>query len=443
MTPTTGLASPQHLPLRAVGELTVAAQSAPGPQIPPAVQAAIGAYEPDLAPSLQGRVAPQAVAAPLVQPPVAPEILEAIQRVGGVQFLRDNEGLRNDHAIVLAAVTQNSEALVYASPRLGNDRDIVLAAVTQNGGALRSASEGLRNDHAIVLAAVTQNGGALVYASEGLRNDPVIVLAAVTQNGEALVYASPRLRNNHDIVLAAVTQNGVALRYASEGLRNHPTIVLAAVTQNGLVLERISEALRTIEIASAAVAQNPAARQWVPAALIASANAQINTNPAFLPFVDPALITYEIAQAAIKLNPLLLRFVPAEILARLELEVLTSAVRTNPAALNLIDPVILREYIVNTVIQMNIDPTNVSLLAARQAALRSLADKVLDGTIGNETARAWMPGLARYFCDDKVFMIFAITHFGLEALDASSQLRLDPDIIAADARVTEAARARG
>ncbi|MCX6991375.1 MAG: hypothetical protein NTX49_10015 [Chlamydiae bacterium] len=194
--------------------------------------------------------------------------------------------------------------------------------------------------------------------------------------------------------------------------------------------------MRTIEISCAAVEQNPEARQWVPAALIPRADAEIDANPSLFPLLPEAEITLERAQRAIEFNPLFLRFVPAKIQEGLVgSAVLTSAVRTNPAALNLIDPDLLREEIVNTVIQMNIDPTNVALLAARPAALRSLADKVLDEKIDRKITNAWIFGLARYFCNDKVFMIFAITNFGIELSVASNTLRDDEDVVLAAIRI--------
>jgi hypothetical protein len=48
---------------------------------------------------------------------------------------------------------------------------------------LQYASDDLKADKEVVLAAVTQNGNALQYASEDLKADKEVVLAAVTQNG--------------------------------------------------------------------------------------------------------------------------------------------------------------------------------------------------------------------------------------------------------------------
>ena len=46
--------------------------------------------------------------------------------------------------------------LFYGSRAHRRDREIVFTAVSQNGRALMLASDGLKHDHAIVLAAVTQ-----------------------------------------------------------------------------------------------------------------------------------------------------------------------------------------------------------------------------------------------------------------------------------------------
>eukprot|EP00971_Amphidinium_carterae_P145019 2873284-Amphidinium_carterae.1 len=62
-----------------------------------------------------------------------------------------------------------------------------MAAVTQHW--LQFAGNEERNDHAIVMAAVTWNGFALQHAGPETQNDPGIVLAAVTQCWEALQFA--------------------------------------------------------------------------------------------------------------------------------------------------------------------------------------------------------------------------------------------------------------
>ena len=123
--------------------------------------------------------------------------------------------------------------------KAADDRELVLTAVTQNGNALQYASAELQGDPDIVLAAVKQDGQALQYASVELRGDREIVLAAVEQHGKALEYALDMLKNNREIVLAAVKSNGHALEYASEELKAQHEIVLAAVKQDGTVLNAL------------------------------------------------------------------------------------------------------------------------------------------------------------------------------------------------------------
>ncbi|MES2199946.1 MAG: DUF4116 domain-containing protein, partial [Chlamydiota bacterium] len=56
-----------------------------------------------------------------------------------------------------------------------DDKDIVLAAVTQNGEALKFASLALRNNREIALAAVLQDADAYNYVGDTLQNDPEII----------------------------------------------------------------------------------------------------------------------------------------------------------------------------------------------------------------------------------------------------------------------------
>merc|ERR1712187_100541 len=69
---------------------------------------------------------------------------------------------QDDKAIVLAAITQNPNALRFTS--LVDDRDVVLMAVRSNGMLLEFASEELRRDHEVVLAAICNNPRAKRFA---------------------------------------------------------------------------------------------------------------------------------------------------------------------------------------------------------------------------------------------------------------------------------------
>merc|ERR1719443_805986 len=96
------------------------------------------------------------------------------------QFLMTGQR-KADRELVLAAVKQNKEALLYAEEELRADRDFMLAVVKQNGLALQYTTDALRADRQVVLAAVTQSGWSLKYAAEELKADCNLVLTAVKQ----------------------------------------------------------------------------------------------------------------------------------------------------------------------------------------------------------------------------------------------------------------------
>jgi len=388
-------------------------------------------------------------------------VLAAVRQCGeALQFA--GEALQNNPAIVRAAVTQSGSALRYAGYELQNDHDIVLAAVRQYGIALHNASPELQNDRAIVLAAVTKNGVALQFASVELRNDPDIVLAAVRQYGVALEVASPELQNDPGIVLAAVTQNGSALRSAGYALQNDPGIVLAAVTQNawalhfastelrndprfllaaaeknGLVLDQIPEPLRTLEVCSAAVAQNVEAISRVPRALIEEARSQMD-NPSYFPLLPTEEQTPERARGAVEHNPLSLGCINATVVDK---GILIAALRRKPEALNLIDPDLLTDTLVNALVYNSdsLTPNNAvtDTNEARKSALKKLADLAMK-------AKTYNPDiiylLAQYFNDDREFMIFAIAKCGVDFTIASERLRGDPSVTSEILNINPAAR---
>ncbi|MCX6990349.1 MAG: hypothetical protein NTX49_04715 [Chlamydiae bacterium] len=353
-------------------------------------------------------------------------ILQLLLASGGVSFSTQSDRVRAATSAAKHGYDEFLKLILASGPLHPEDFGMAVreAAYNNREGCVR-----------LLLSYGLIREGDRIIARDWTPSPAIKALLGNQQNCQTLFTEGQRLRNDRNLVLNDIERNADAIRVAIPGFRNNADFILAAAARNGLVLRYIPEGLRTIEVLAAAVGQNPAARQWVPEAFTARDLAEIATNPSLFPLLPEAEITSERAQRAIEFNPLFLRFVPAAIQAGLELDILTSAVRKNPAALNLIEPVLLTEDIVNTVIQMPIDPANVALLAARPAALRSLADKVIDGTINRETASAWMLGLAQYFCDDKVFMIFAITHCGIELSVASGRLKDDEDVVLAAIRI--------
>jgi hypothetical protein len=209
------------------------------------------------------------------------------------EMLLKEKAHRADFDVVMAAVSQDGDALEYACSTLRDDASIVMAAVGQNGLALRYASVGLRAEREIVMAAVSQDGMALGDAAAALQSDTEIVLRAVAQNGAAYAFASSASRGHRDvasmavrhwggwlyycdatfrgdeaIVMAAVCQQGSALAHATDAMRQNPDIVMAAVNQEGGALEFADAALQSNrQIAIAAVRQDRYALRYVAEAL--------------------------------------------------------------------------------------------------------------------------------------------------------------------------------
>jgi hypothetical protein len=79
---------------------------------------------------------------------------------------------------------------------------------------LQYVSVELKDDDAVVLAAVTTDGLMLEHASTRLKDDRKVVLAAVSNNGLTLEHASTKFKSDKEIVLAAVKNNKNAIKHA-------------------------------------------------------------------------------------------------------------------------------------------------------------------------------------------------------------------------------------
>lgn len=90
-------------------------------------------------------------------------------------------GLQDNRACVLALVERFGTRLDFASERLKADPDSVRAAVQNDAAAVR-----FTQNREAVLAAVTNQGQALCCADEKFKSDREIVLATVSKKGDAL-----------------------------------------------------------------------------------------------------------------------------------------------------------------------------------------------------------------------------------------------------------------
>mmetsp|Transcript_6573 Transcript_6573/g.11425 ORF Transcript_6573/g.11425 Transcript_6573/m.11425 type:complete len:204 (+) Transcript_6573:70-681(+) len=103
--------------------------------------------------------------------------------------------------------------------RLSQVRKRWLVAASRSGlSALSACPEELRKDRAFVMAVVSQDGDALHFASPELRSDRQVAMAAVSNRGWALEWVAAELRSDRHVVMAAVAQDKHALTYAGDDL---------------------------------------------------------------------------------------------------------------------------------------------------------------------------------------------------------------------------------
>jgi len=118
--------------------------------------------------------------------------------------------LRQDREIVIEAVRQHGDALLFAEVALKQDRQVVIEAVRQHGESLRFADEALRRDREVVLNAVWENGWSLRFADTALRQDREVVFEAVRQHCDAFKFVGNTLRNDPLLQPHAVQCNRLA-----------------------------------------------------------------------------------------------------------------------------------------------------------------------------------------------------------------------------------------
>ena len=132
--------------------------------------------------------------------------------------------LQDDEEIVKVALTQDGEALEFASDRLKGKKDIVLLAIKTAPWTAFYASEKLKADKELIMASVKDCGQTLYYASEKLRDDEEVVRAAVANKGIIIKYASYRLRNNKEIAKIAMEQDKRAYQFLTKELKQDEEI---------------------------------------------------------------------------------------------------------------------------------------------------------------------------------------------------------------------------
>ena len=162
-----------------------------------------------------------------------------LQRGGALQYVC--EDMKNDPAILLAAFQQMGIKFDgLTAEEMENNESIVHAAVKQDWEAHKCAPKYLQTTETVleaVKAIVTKDGRSLQYASEEMKNNAEIVQAAVKQDWKAHKYASKEMQKTEAVLAAvqvAVQQDWKALFFCSEEMKNTWRIVKVALQKEGL-----------------------------------------------------------------------------------------------------------------------------------------------------------------------------------------------------------------
>ena len=143
--------------------------------------------------------------------------LHALKHTSGIVLRDAAEDLKADRCFVLECVNVQGGALNYCSYR--GDKEVVLAAVKNKGDTLMYASTELQDDKEVAMAAVANYGTAIAHASARLQADAELASEAVKQNGDAFQYVAKELKADKRLAIAAVRNTCYALKFATAKLK--------------------------------------------------------------------------------------------------------------------------------------------------------------------------------------------------------------------------------
>jgi hypothetical protein len=122
----------------------------------------------------------------------------------------------------------------------------MLIAVETYGNAIRYASTDLRDDHEIVLRAITHSPHTVKYASKILLNERDIFMVAVTKNTYALQYFRKTrfgkvLKEGHNIVFKHLVDEDKSFDSIIPILSNDNDFVLTTIQYNSYMSNDVRE----------------------------------------------------------------------------------------------------------------------------------------------------------------------------------------------------------
>jgi hypothetical protein len=142
-------------------------------------------------------------------------------------YKKINVKFRNDYEFNMKAVKCNGMVLQWLNDDFNQDFDIVLAAVTQNAEAITFAKH-FENKPQILIQLMKQGKHHLSLMNENLRINKEIILQSLNLDGLNLEFVPNKLKDKN-IVLLAVRKNGMSLKYAPEEFKRDYFVVFQAV----------------------------------------------------------------------------------------------------------------------------------------------------------------------------------------------------------------------
>ena len=164
-----------------------------------------------------------------------------------LSLLYVSAALRDDKEVVMAAVRQRSEEIMFASNRLKIDEEVIESGLINRQVRFQYTSKS--EDEALEIIATTLNDcgltyrylcgitkdefvWAFLYGPKSIKNHKKVVMVALKKNWkEYLQYVSKELRDDKEVVMVAVKEHSDALEYASKRLKDDKEVVMASLNE--------------------------------------------------------------------------------------------------------------------------------------------------------------------------------------------------------------------
>lgn len=144
---------------------------------------------------------------------------------------------QDDQEVVLAAITQDINALSYASFKLRSNQEFLNKAIKIDLGAFNfvTSDKNIKNDRNFIATALNSNNKDIIekacnwlFATDNFKDDKDLILAAIKNNGSMLGKAGKEYKSDKEIVLSAIESNTKAVNFMDEKFFNDPEVMLSA-----------------------------------------------------------------------------------------------------------------------------------------------------------------------------------------------------------------------